>query len=77
MPADFLTVGHQPTRLNQVIVTPRAGQIYQFVMRFFKRTHEISHVAGEMDQENRGAEKRVNPTVTNNSMTTPLFQSSM
>ncbi len=73
MPADFLTVGRQPARLNPVIVTPRGGQIYQFVMRFFKWTHQLSHVAGEMDQENRGAEKRANPTVTNNSMTTPLF----
>ena len=46
-------------------------------MRFFKRTHEISHVAGDMDQENRGAKKRANDTVTNDFMTTALFQSSM
>ncbi len=52
VPAEFLTVSRQPARLNQVIETPRGGQIYQFVMRSFKRVHELSHVAGEMNQEN-------------------------
>ncbi len=77
VPANFLTVGRQPARLNQVIIVSRGGQIHEFVMRFFKRTHEFSHVAGAMDQENRGAEKRANLNMTNNYMTAPLFQSSM
>ncbi len=77
VPANFLTVGHQPARLNQVIIVLRGGQIHEFVMRFFKRTHELRHVAGDMDQENRGAEKRANLYMTTSSMTASLFQSSM
>ena len=77
VPANFLTVGRQPARLNQVIIVLRGGQIHEFIMRFFKRTHEIGHVASDMDQENRGAEKRANLNMTNNFMTAPLFQSSM
>ena len=74
---NFLTVGRQSARLNQVIIVPRGGQIHEFVMRFFKRTHELSHVASDMDQENRGAEKRANLNMTNNFMTASLFQRSM
>ncbi len=75
--ANFLTVSRQPARLIQVIIVPRRGQIHEFVMKFFKRTHELSHVASYMDQENRGAEKRTNLDMTNNYMTASLFQSSM
>jgi len=46
-------------------------------MRFFKRTHEIGHIAGDMAQENRAAEKHANLNMTNDYMTTHLFQSSM
>ena len=67
--ANFLTVGRQSARLNQVFIVPCGGQILEFIMRFFKRTHELSHVAGDMDQENRGAEKRPNLNMTNSSMT--------
>ncbi len=77
VPANFLTVGCQPARLNQVIIVSRGGQIHEFVMRFFKRTHEFSHVASDTDQENQDAEKRANLNMTNDYMTASLFQSSM